>query len=110
MTYSATIARSRGLINEFEYERILNLFSRAGLAMDDVAFDEKTLVKSTDEILKTRNGKLRAVIPSPIGSCVFLNDISIGELSMALTKHKKTIRDYPRRGEGLDPYIDTDDV
>ena len=45
MAYSATLANSRKLISDAEDRRILNLFSRVGLAMDHPQFDEAILDK-----------------------------------------------------------------
>jgi 3-dehydroquinate synthase len=110
MAYSATLANSRKLISDEEHKRILNLFSRAGLSMDHELFDEEILEKATQAILKTRDGKLRAAVPNPIGSCVFLNDVSSEELKEALARHKKIMADYPRKGEGLEAYVDASDT
>ncbi len=110
MAYSATLANMRGLLNDAEHRRILNLFSRAGLSMDHPQFDEKILDKGTAAILKTRDGKLRAAVPSPLGSCVFLNDVDAAELNAALRKHKKLMREYPRNGEGIEAFVDASDT
>ena len=110
MAYSATLANMRGLLNDAEHRRVLNLFSRAGLSMDHPQFDENILDKGTAAILKTRDGKLRAAVPSPLGSCVFLNDVGADELSAALRKHKKLMREYPRNGEGIEAFVDASDT
>lgn len=110
MAYSATLANERGLITDAEHRRILNLFSRAGLSMDHHMFDEEILDKGTAAILKTRDGKLRAAVPNPIGSCTFLNDVSVQELNAALDKHKKLMKEYPRNGEGIEAYVDASDT
>ncbi|KAI9783863.1 MAG: hypothetical protein M1816_001164 [Peltula sp. TS41687] len=110
MAYSATLANSRGLISDAEHRRILNLFSRAGLSMDHHQFDEEVLKKATAAILKTRDGKLRAAVPNPIGSCVFLNDVSAEEMNAALRRHKTLMKEYPRNGEGLEAYVDASDT
>lgn len=110
MAYSATLANSRKLITDAEHRRILNLFSRAGLSMDHHMFDEEILDKGTAAILKTRDGKLRAAVPNPIGSCTFLNDVSFEELNAALQRHKLLMREYPRCGEGLEAYVDASDT
>lgn len=110
MAYSATLANGRGLINDAEHRRILNLFSRAGLSMDHYQFDEEILDKGTAAILKTRDGKLRAAVPHPIGSCIFLNDVSAEELNEALRRHKELMKEYPRNGEGLEAYVDASDT
>lgn len=110
MAYSATLANMRGLLSDAEHRRILNLFSRAGLSMDHPQFDEDILDKATAAILKTRDGKLRAAVPSPLGSCVFLNDVSADELNAALRKHKQLMREYPRNGEGIEAFVDASDT
>ncbi|MCJ1386048.1 hypothetical protein MMC17_009173 [Xylographa soralifera] len=110
MAYSATLANDRKLISDEEHRRILNLFSRAGLSMDHPQFDEDILDKGTAAILKTRDGKLRAAVPNPIGSCTFINDIDVSELNDALRRHKELMKEYPRNGEGLEAYVDASDT
>lgn len=110
MAYSATLANSRKLISDAEHRRILNLFSRAGLSMDHHQFDEEILDKGTAAILKTRDGKLRAAVPNPIGTCTFLNDVDAEELNAALRRHKELMKEYPRNGEGLEAFVDASDT
>lgn len=110
MAYSATLANIRGLLSDAEHKRMLNLFSKAGLSMDHVDFNEDILEKATQAILKTRDGLLRAAVPSPIGSCVFLNDVSQDEMFAALRKHKEIMKTYPRNGEGLEAFVDASDT
>lgn len=110
MAYSATLANSRGLLSDEDHRRILNLFSKAGLSMDHHQFDEEVLEKGTAAILKTRDGKLRAAVPSPLGKCVFINDVTMDEMIDALNRHKKLMRDYPRNGEGLEAFVDASDT
>ncbi|KAF1953816.1 putative 3-dehydroquinate synthase [Byssothecium circinans] len=110
MAYSATLANQRGLLSNEEHHRILNLFSRAGLSMDHELFDENMLDKATKAILKTRDCKLRAAVPNPLGSCVFLNDVSAEEMNAALRRHKEVMKQYPRNGEGIDAFVDASDT
>jgi 3-dehydroquinate synthase len=110
MAYSATIANNRKLISEAEHRRLLNLFSRASLSIDHHQFDETPLAKATAAILKTRDGLLRAAVPSPIGSCTFLNDVTEEEMNEELRRHKKLMKDNPRNGEGLKAYVDASDT
>ncbi|TKA74324.1 hypothetical protein B0A55_07179 [Friedmanniomyces simplex] len=110
MAYSATLANERGLLSDAEHRRILNLFSRAGLSMDHKDFNEDILDKATQAILKTRDGKLRAAVPHPLGSCVFLNDVSKEDMAAALRKHKQVMKGYPRNGEGLEAFVDASDT
>lgn len=110
MAYSATLANQRGLLSDEEHKRILNLFSKAGLSMDHHQFNEEILDQGTKAILKTRDGLLRAAVPSPIGSCVFLNDVTMDEMFTALRKHKEIMKNYPRNGEGLEAFVDASDT
>jgi 3-dehydroquinate synthase len=110
MAYSATLANMRGLLEDSEHKRLLNLFSRAGLSMDHEMFDEDMLDKATKAILKTRDGLLRAAVPNPIGTCVFLNDVTAEEMNAALKKHKELMKGFPRNGAGIDAYVDASDT
>lgn len=110
MAYSATLANQRKLLSDEEHRRILNLFSRAGLSMDHHQFDEEMLEKATAAILKTRDGKLRAAVPNPLGSCTFLNDVSAEDMNAALRRHKELMKEYPRNGEGLEAFVDSSDT
>jgi 3-dehydroquinate synthase len=110
MAYSATLANMRGTLSNDEHKRLLNLFSRAGLSMDHHQFDEEILNKATQAILRTRDGKLRAAVPSPLGSCVFLNDVEMSEMYEALRRHKIVMRSYPRQGEGIEAFVDSSDT
>lgn len=110
MAYSATLANLRGLLSDSEHRRLLNLFSKAGLSMDHPQFDEDILDRGTKAILKTRDGLLRAAVPSPLGSCVFLNDVSAQEMFAALKKHKEIMQEYPRNGEGIEAFVDASDT
>ncbi|KAF2170518.1 hypothetical protein M409DRAFT_64227 [Zasmidium cellare ATCC 36951] len=110
MAYSATLAHMRGNLPDTDYKRILNLFSRAGLSMDHHQFNEEILQKGTKAILRTRDGKLRAAIPSPLGKCVFLNDVTQDELNQALRKHKEVMKSFPRQGDGIEAFVDASDT
>ena len=78
--------------------------------MDHELFDEKMLADATESIKKTRDGKLRAAVPHPIGTCAFLNDVSTDEMNAALRHHKQLMKEYPRNGEGLEAYVDASDT
>lgn len=110
MAYSATLANERKLLSDEEHRRLLNLFSRAGLSMDHELFDEDMLEKATKAILKTRDGLLRAAVPNPIGTCIFLNDVSSEEMNKALRRHKELMKEYPRQGAGIDAFVDASDT
>jgi demethyl-4-deoxygadusol synthase len=48
---------------------------------------------------------LRAAIPSPIGSCIFVNDLQRDELDRMLAMHRKIAQSYPREGAGEGMFI-----
>lgn len=110
MCYTATLAHDRGLLSKDEHSRLLNLFSRAGLSIDHPLFDNHVIEKGTAAILKTRDGSLRLAMPTPIGSCQFLNEFMIEDLQRVLKVHKKYAAQYPRNGEGLEAYVDASDT
>jgi 3-dehydroquinate synthase len=78
--------------------------------MDHHQFDEKLLARATVAILRTRDGLLRAAVPSPIGSCTSPNDVSEEEMNLALRRHKEIMARYPQNGEGIDTYVDASDT
>merc|ERR1719324_423481 len=70
-----------------------------------------SIEKATQAILKPRDGKLRAAVPvSPMGKCVFLNDVEHEEMAAALEVHKRIVKEYPRAGEGIEAYVDGSDT
>ena len=79
--------------------------SQARLLIDHHRFEEKILDKRAAAIFKTRDGKLSAAVPNPIGSCASMNDVDAKELNAALLRHKKIIREYPRNEEGIEDFI-----
>ena len=105
MAFSATLAERRGLLSAGERDRVLTLMSRLGLAIDSPYLSPSLLAKATASILATRDGLLRAAVPSPIGTCAFLNDVSVAELGEVLDAHRALCRSYPREGEGVDMFV-----
>lgn len=110
MAFTATLARHRGLLAPAEHQRLLDLFSRAGLSIDHPQFDDEVLDKGTAAILKTRDGLLRLAVPHPLGRCTFINDVSTDELKEVLRLHKAACQKQPRQGAGLEAYVDSSDT
>jgi demethyl-4-deoxygadusol synthase len=105
MAFSAVIAQQRGYISVIDRDRILGLMSRLGLAIDSPYLTPELLWKATTSISRTRDGLQRAAAPQPIGSCVFMNDLTRPELDQALTVHRDICQQYPRQGDGQDMYL-----
>ena len=104
MALSATLACNRGLISEEDRDKIHSVISRVGLMLDHpVQWDSDLMARATDEITKTRNGLLRAAVPSgELGRCEYLNDVSHEELMSAVADHKAICEKLPREGRGID--------
>jgi demethyl-4-deoxygadusol synthase len=105
MAFSATIAAKRGYITLEDRDRILGLMSRIGLSLDHPLFESNLAWRANESISLTRDGKLRAAMPRPIGECFFVNDLTRQELDAALIEHKQLCAKYPRGGEGVEAYI-----
>ncbi|GAA0981164.1 Demethyl-4-deoxygadusol synthase [Nocardioides aquaticus] len=110
MAFSATIAEQRGYITTADRDRVLALFSQLGLAIDSPYFTAELVERATASILQTRDGKLRAAVPRPIGTCHFVNDLTTEELATILAEHKRVAAGYPRGGEGVDQYTSSEKV
>ncbi|MCV7419591.1 sedoheptulose 7-phosphate cyclase [Mycobacterium yunnanensis] len=104
MALSTTLAEQRGHLSVEDRDRVLGVMSALGLSLDSKYLTPELLEQATASILKTRDGLLRAAIPTPIGKCSFLNDLTVAELADTLTLHKKICLDYPRGGEGVDVF------
>lgn len=105
MAFSATVAERRGFIDADARDRIIELMSRLGLAIDSPYLTADVLARATESITQTRDGRLRAAVPDPIGTCAFLNDIDVAELAEILLAHKALCRAYPREGDGEDMFL-----
>ncbi|KAF2431504.1 hypothetical protein EJ08DRAFT_648768 [Tothia fuscella] len=98
------------MLSKEEHTRLLNLFSRAGLSIDHPTYDDVAIEKGTAAILKTRDGSLRLAVPSPIGSCQFVNEFTVKDLQRVLKVHKDHTARYARSGAGLEAYVDASDT
>ncbi|MGZ8180141.1 sedoheptulose 7-phosphate cyclase [Williamsia sp. SKLECPSW1] len=110
MAFSTTLAEQRGHITPDERDRVLGAMNRIGLALDSPYLTPDLLTEATESILRTRDGMLRAAIPNPVGECVFLNDVSTGELVDTLEAHRKICAEFPRGGEGTGMFTDGSDT
>lgn len=104
MALSTTVAETRGLLTPDERDRVLAVMSSLGLSLDSPHLTADLLERATASIVKTRDGKLRAALPDPIGQCRFVNDLDASELADALALHKKICQGFDRGGEGLDVF------
>ena len=106
MAYSTTIAEQRGYLTVADRDRIFWLMSRIGLSIDSPHLTPELVAKATESILQTRDGLLRAAVPNPVGTCFFVNDLTVDELTRLLEVHKHTCSTvYPRQGLGEDIFM-----
>ncbi|MGO4442171.1 sedoheptulose 7-phosphate cyclase [Mycobacterium sp. 2YAF39] len=108
MALSVTLAEQRGLLSATDRDRVLDVMSSLGLALDSEHLTPELLSTATAAILKTRDGKLRAAVPDPIGQCTFLNDVTVEELVDTMTLHKKLCLEFDRGGDGVDMWAPID--
>lgn len=104
MAFSTTLAEQRGYISVSERDRIFWLMSRLGLALNSPHLTSALLQEGTEAIIRTRDGRLRAAVPRPIGTCFFINDLTDAELDEMLTVHTAVSSRYPRGGDGVQMY------
>ena len=108
MALSATLAARRGYITEVDRDRILELMSRLGLALDSPYLTAELLHRATKSIIQTRDGLLRAPVPRPIGECFFVNDLAEDELEQTLAAHRALTARLPGRGEGVEVFVSSE--
>ena len=104
MALSISLAEQRGHLSATDRDRVLDVMSALGLALDSDYLTAELLSQATVSILRTRDGLLRAAVPDPIGRCRFLNDVTTEELADTLRLHKKLCREYDRGGAGVDMF------
>ena len=103
MCFSATIAHHLGLLSPTQHRRFLRVFSTLGLALDHPAFTLKLMKEATSSTIATRDGKLRAPVPTgTLGTHEILPMVDEAILTAAWEEHKKAMKGWPREGLGLD--------
>ncbi|KAI1736482.1 3-dehydroquinate synthase [Xylaria scruposa] len=107
MCFSATLARHMGLLSEQVHNRFLEVFSSSCLALDHPAFTLDLLRKATSSTIATRDGHLRAPVPTgELGTHKILRDVDLGTLETAWVIHKKICTSYARKGLGIQMTVD----
>ena len=56
-----------------------------------------------DKILQKRGGNLAIPVPSSIGKCKYINDLTKIELKKIIQEYKLLVSKYPRKGLGVEP-------
>ena len=93
MCFSATLANQQGLLPNDQYMRFLDVFSKLGLALDHPAFTLDLMKKGTSATIATRDGKLRAPVPTgTLGSHAILQTEDDDELEATWASHKEVMK------------------
>jgi 3-dehydroquinate synthetase len=82
---SCTIAARRELISMESLTEIIELMKSLGLPTTHHSLTTELLMSGLEERILHRNGNQNVPVPSPVGECIFLQDISRDEISHALT-------------------------
>ena len=56
-----------------------------------------------DKILQKRGGNLAIPVPTGIGKCKYINDLTKPELKEIIKEYKSIVSKYPRKGLGVEP-------
>ncbi len=104
MNLSTFMSYKRGWINEKDLHRIFKLFSEYELSLwHDILLDEKCMNEGFDKILQKRGGNLAIPVPTGIGKCKYINDLTKSELKEIIQEYKSVVSKYPRKGLGVEP-------
>jgi len=104
MNLSSFMAYKRGWISEKDLHRIFRLFSEYELSLwHDILLDEKCMYEGFDKILQKRGGNLAIPVPTGIGECKYINDLTKIELKKIIQEYKLLVSKYPRKGLGVEP-------
>ncbi len=86
---SALISHERGILSGQVYDSIIDLYRALGFSCDlSLLFDSELAWSSLLEMTKHRGGRQSIPVPKDIGESVFIDDLSLPELSAALDKLK----------------------
>ena len=86
---STIIAMQRGLLSLAERERVWDVSLKLGLPMTTGGVSTEEMWQSVVERTLHRGGKQRLPLPSPLGRCTFVDDLTFGELQRAVADFEK---------------------
>ena len=107
MAFSASLAFLLGLLTRESHARMIAHFSLLGLSLDHPAFTLDLLKEATQATTLTRNGLLRAPVPTgDLGTHTILANVEWKDLVRAWKLHKAYLQDLPRKGLGIEATVD----
>lgn len=88
---AAIISARRGLLNFSDVERIILIAKKIDLPLELRGTTSSELWSSVCERTLHRGGKQRIPLPSPLGHCIFINDLTEYELNKAVSNYLSLI-------------------
>ncbi|HAV77360.1 MAG TPA: 2-epi-5-epi-valiolone synthase [Anaerolineae bacterium] len=80
---SSLLAFARDLVAEQELNRLFDLVSKFGIALNDTLVTPQLLWETLEERTYHRNGLQRVPLPKGLGGCAFVNDVKFEEVESA---------------------------
>jgi len=83
---NALIAERKGILPTEQADGLLDLYARLGLPCSIKGVSAETYKRARDEIVVHRDGLLRAPMPSGIGTCAYVDEMSDDEIDDAFRR------------------------
>lgn len=91
--FSSYISALRGVLSLLEFDRIVALYKNLGLPMWRPQVSQELFLSSLGERILHRDGHQHVPIPSAIGSCMFINDLTADEICDAVESFENLFRE-----------------
>jgi 2-epi-5-epi-valiolone synthase len=83
--FSSVIAMSRNLLSEHDTMRVIRTAKSMALPTIHPLFEDPlSILEALQDTMKHRNGDQNLPVPSSIGECVFINDLSYDEIKQSV--------------------------
>ncbi|MGA5285378.1 sedoheptulose 7-phosphate cyclase [Streptomyces griseoincarnatus] len=83
MALTTVLAERRSLVSSYQRDRVLDVMARLGLPVWHPLCTPEVLGDALRDTVRHRDGKQRLPLPVGIGSALFVNDVTEGELAAA---------------------------
>merc|ERR1712156_500878 len=106
MGFGSYLAHKLGWIPESEFRRVLNLFSTLELSLVHPILDNTEAIWQAQlRMVEKHGGNLAAPLPlGQLGSCGYLNDVTLETLEAHLKEYRTICEEYPRSGLGVEAH------
>jgi len=106
MGYGAFLAMRCGFIDSQQLERIMKLISKFELSLwHPVMDDAERIWGCNQKIIAKRGGFLCAPVPrGEIGSCGYIQELSLQQVDTSIKEYKALCESFPRGGLGVDAH------